>query len=292
MSRVFAPALAVMRDQAERVFGPMSFQGYLAQNGFGDSNTAKHISVQSVRGLAAELRDAATMVFRLGSPSGQKHTHFALAKCINGWDDYFLLDDQVFGGCQPELFVPVSLRQLFAFSLLPKFTETSLVNLAIASGLLSHALALDDEVLPSAPATGQGTYSFAFLPHEVLKVEWQHAKGQVEIDAAFVAKRQGVETLFVIEAKSSDELDSLAKHKLAFPVQAMRMSVPNHMSVTPVYIRAVGRSDGIHFYIAECELSPMPGLGYCVSGLKATKARQFILLGFGPRLSPDFAGGQ
>ena len=150
----------------------------------------------------------------------------------------------MFADARPELFIPpVSMRQLFAFTLLPKFTETSLVNLAIASGLLSHALGLDDATLPSAPATGQGTYSFTFSPHAELGVTWLHSKGQVEIDAAIIAKRRGEETLFVVEAKVGDDFDSLAKHKLLYPALALRGGVPEYMPLVPVYIRVL-RTDG------------------------------------------------
>src|SRR4051812_47743749 len=102
------------------------------------------------------------------------------------------------------------MRHLFAFTLLPKFTETPLVNLAIASGLLSHALGLDDATLPSAPATGQGTYSVAFSPRAGMGLTWSHSKGQVDLDAEIIVKRRGEETLFVVEAKAGDEFDSLA----------------------------------------------------------------------------------
>jgi hypothetical protein len=225
-------------------FGPRSFQGYLAEYGLKAQNTWQHISVDNQRRLAPELRETRTMVFRLGSPEGEKHTH-----------------QEVFADAKPELFIPpVPMRQLFAFTLLPKFTETSLVNLAIASGLLSHALGLDDAALPSVPATGQGTYSFTFSPHAELDLSWSHSKGQVEIDAAIIAKRRGEETLFVIEAKAGDDFDSLAKHKLVYPALALRSGVPQYVPLVPVYIRVLRRTDGLHFYLAECEL-PAPAGG-------------------------------
>jgi hypothetical protein len=282
MSGLFSPALAKMGGTS--VFGPVSFQGYLQANGLADKNTRQHISVDAVRCLAAELREARTMVFRLGSLAREKNTHFALARYVSDWGDYFLLDDELFAGSSPELFIPpVSMRQLFAFTLLPKFTETSLVNLAIASGLLSHALRLDDAVLPSAPATGQGTYSFTFSPHDELGVQWSHTKGQVEIDAAVIAKRRGAETLFVIEAKAGDGFDSLAKHKLLYPVLAMRTVVPSYVAVVPVYIRALRRPDGLHFHIAECSLTPSPQGVFSVAGLKPEATSHFVLPGFGRR---------
>lgn len=53
----------------------------------------------------------------------------------------------------------------------------------------------------------------------------QHYKGQVEIDALFVGRRNRQETLFVIEAKTSNNFQSLAKHKLVYPVLALSSNV-------------------------------------------------------------------
>ncbi|MBX3399555.1 MAG: hypothetical protein KF873_12500 [Gemmataceae bacterium] len=280
MGALFDPALAKM-EAGTPVFGPVSFQGYLLENGLAGKNTAQHISVDSMRSLAPELHAARTMVFRLGSPGGERHTHFSLARCVSGWGDYFLLDQEVFAEAKPQLFIPpVSLRQLFAFTLLPKFTETSLVNLAVASGLLSHVLKLDDPAMPSAPATGQGTYSFTFTPHEQLDVAWFHSKGQVEIDAAIIAKRGGEETLFVVEAKVGDELDSLAKHMLLYPALALRDGIPEYMPLVPVYIRVLRRQEGLHFYIAECSLTRTPGGVASIAGLVPKLVSHHVLLGF------------
>ena len=78
MSNLFRPALAVMETSRAPTFGPRSFQGYLVENGLLAQNTWQHISVDNLRRLAPELREANTMVFRLGSPEGEKHTHFGL----------------------------------------------------------------------------------------------------------------------------------------------------------------------------------------------------------------------
>jgi hypothetical protein len=281
MATVFEPALAKMVDNGVGTYGPQSFQGYLAENAFADRNTWQHISVDSLRRLAPELRAARTMVFRLGSPDGEKHTHFGLARCVGGWDDYFFLDEELFASVKPELFIPpVPLRQLFAFTLLPKFTETLLVNLAIASGLLSHALGLDDLTLPAAPATGQGTYTFSFAPHDALRVTWPHTRGQVEIDAAVIAKRNGSESLFVVEAKAGDEFDTLAKHKLLYPVLALRSGVPEYMPLVPVYLRALRRPDALHFFVAECNVTPAPNGVVSLAGLTCKAVKHLVLMGF------------
>ena len=95
------------------------------------------------------------------------------------------------------MFIPmVPFRHLFPFSLLQRFTETSLVNLALASGLMAHALQLDDQTLPLATATGQSTFSFRLSSSRTHSGLWEHARGQVEIDSVFSARRGGKETDF------------------------------------------------------------------------------------------------
>lgn len=177
--------------------------------------------------------------FAWGAPRGQRNTDFALAQCVKGWDDYFLIDELIFGGVPVEPFVPpVSMRHLLPFLLLPAFSETSFVNLAIASGVLAHALGIDQGDLPHAPATGQSTFSFDVIPHPDLGVKWAHSQGQVEIDAVVTARRNGSECLFVVEAKSGLANESLAKHKLVYPVMALQTRVPGYLPVVPVYLKA------------------------------------------------------
>src|SRR5262249_34061690 len=55
---LFRPALAVMEADRTAVFTPRSFQGYLSEHGFSDKNTWQHISVDNLRRLAPELREA------------------------------------------------------------------------------------------------------------------------------------------------------------------------------------------------------------------------------------------
>ncbi|MFC1708313.1 hypothetical protein ACFL59_16090, partial [Planctomycetota bacterium] len=82
------------------------------------------------------------MVFRLGSPPGSRTTSFALARAVDGWGDYFLFDDELFGDVDTKTFSPTSSDDLLAYQLLPVLTERSVVNLAVASGLLDEALRL------------------------------------------------------------------------------------------------------------------------------------------------------
>jgi hypothetical protein len=250
---MFQHALDQMGDSP--CWGPRSFQGYCQEFG-ATANTAQSISVDSLSRLHPSLKEKKCMVFRLGIPDGEIHTHFGLAKCTNGWGDYFLLDNELFAGAAPELFIPpVSFRQLFPFYLLPTFTETSLVALALASGLMATALGLDEASAPLAAATGQSTFSFQFRPRAGADQPWRHSKGQVEIDSLFTARRNGKETVFIVESKAGEGLDSLAKHKLLYPLQAIRGEVPRYMPIVPVYLRVVDREDGYHFYFAECALS-------------------------------------
>jgi hypothetical protein len=202
-------------------------------------------------------------------------TSFALVRAVNGWGDYFFDDKKEFDGTNQELFVPsVPASTLYPFRLLPKFTETSLVNLALASGLLGYALGIEG-TLPSCPATGQGTYTFDFRPHSAIDVCYSHLNGQVEIDAVFTARRAGVETLFVVEAKASNELRQIAKHKLLYPVLSLKDRVPVNMTICPVYLRAVRRPGGLHFYIAEIEHED----GMHLNELNVRRRRHLVLEG-------------
>lgn len=141
------------------------------------------------------------------------------------------------------------------FDILPKSTETSLVNVAVASGMLSAALQIDVESNPIINATAQGTYTFIVRPHQHLDALWLHNAGQVEIDGAFVAKRNGIETIFVVEAKVSSSFDSISKHKIAYPILAIETKLTNRTPVVGVYVRVLRRPSGLEFYVAECAFS-------------------------------------
>jgi len=276
---MFKTAILEMQENGASCWGPKSFQRYCQETGVTAANTAQHISIDSLGRLHPSLREQNCMVFRLGSPEGERNTHFGLSKCVTGWDDYFLLDVPLFGEVPPEMFIPtVSFRQLFPFYLLPSFTETSLVNLALASGLMAHALGLDEQTLPLASATGQSTFTFKFKPRPGEEAPWEHSRGQVEIDSLFTAKRAGKETVFVVESKAGDELDSLAKHKLLYPLLAIRGQVPVYMPVVPVYLRVVRRADGYHFFFAECEMPQMKAdASEVLSELRAVSRKHFVI---------------
>jgi len=245
-----------MTDSNSDTYGPISFQKYVAENCHREVRTAPCISVDSLNRLPSELLDSGVMVFRLGTTGGARHTSFALARTQNGWRDYFLLDEELFSSTPPEIFIPtVPARHLIAFQLLPKLTETSFVNLGLASGLLGTALGLDEPATPIIPATGQSTFTFDFCPHPTIGTTWRHNAGQVEIDAIFIARRNGKEVLFVVEAKTSQRLGTLAKHKLAYPVFSLRTKATQYLEIVPVYVRILKVQNALHFFICEMQIA-------------------------------------
>ena len=296
MSGVFSAMIQKLEAQQKCFSEPKSFKEYLQENNFGSKNTASHISIQKITDLKPELREYGYMVFRLGSRLGDSnsHTHFALAKLQDrhNLSEYFLIDKEIFENLEAEVFLPdVSIRQLFAFELLAKLTENSLVNLAISSGLLASALNIDTSESLAAPASGQGSFTFSFKPSPDATDIWEHYKGQVEIDALFVGKRQGKETLFVIEAKTSENFESLAKHKLVYPILALSTKVPKSIPIVPLYLRAINspRKKYLEFYIAECSPIDREAEIVCVNQLRVTCARHFTLMGLGRNFQEDIA---
>jgi hypothetical protein len=279
---MFETALDLMGKEGAVTFGPMSFQKYAQASGLMTAKTAPAISVDSLKDLPVELRAAGAMVFRLGAADGERNTQFALARHVNGWGDYFLMDDVVFSRAEAEVFIPsVSMKELFAFQLLPALTETSYVNLALASGLLAHALRLDDERSAHVPATGQSTFSFQVRPHSAHDVSWHHRRGQVEMDAVFIAQRGGKPHLFLVEAKVSTSLQSLAKHKLAYPLLALRAAVPSYLPIVPVYVRAMAAEDGVHFCVCECRWDSGANLEQAIADLSPAHVKRLVLPGYG-----------
>lgn len=273
---MFAPALAFMSREGTDCFGPASFQDYLRQHNLPRKDTATAISVDSLRKLSRELVDSNAMVFRLGNHPGTKHTAFALARTRKGWSDFFLEDQSIFSSVHIRDFDVAPLTQdLSAFRFFPRLTEPSLVNLALASGLLGEALKLDDATTPIVPATGQNTYTFDVRPFSD-GPNWPHRRGQVEIDSIFFANRNGKKLAFVVEAKRSRSFDSLAKHKLVYPYLALQASLSPPMQVIPVYLRAVRNGASWTFFVCECEFIDAPMAS--ISSLKPHHNRSALRL--------------
>ncbi|WP_456475142.1 DUF6997 domain-containing protein [Candidatus Pyrohabitans sp.] len=275
---IFKPALEVLSDKDTGIYGPFSFQDYLKENNLPPVRTAPVISIDTYELLSPELKLNDTMVLRLGSAPNGTGTQFALVKVKGRLRDFFLFDGEIFTDKEGLTFLPtVSMRQLFGYNLLPVFTETSLVNLGLASGLISYALGLEDDEIPLAPATGRSTFTFKLKAFSNFPVELTHNNGQVEIDALFVGKRAGKETLFIIEAKSRNNYSSLAKHKLAYPILALAKNVPIDMPIIPVYVKVSKESDGIHYHVVECEF-PDPRIELrAIDELEAKRYSHLIL---------------
>jgi len=278
---MFERAIAEMEAHEKLAFGPVSFRNYVRGTADEGALPAPWIAKDSLDSLAPELRRANTMVFRLGSPLGEKHTHFALAKYISDWSDYFLLDKILFQDTAPQFFLPsVAADALFAFRVFPKMTESSIVNLAVATGLLGTALALDYPNQVVIPATGMSTFTFSVIPHTKIGISWNHTKGQVEIDAVFVGMRQRRPSLFVVEAKFGVRSTSIAKHKLAYSALAMKTTTPPHLPIVPVYLRAFRVAEDLHYQVCECEPIEIGSKSLVIADIKPTRTVHLLLRGY------------
>lgn len=252
---MFEPALAELSVSNRSVFGPTSFRDYVTRHAIEASpRTPRYISVDSLADLAPELREAGVTVLRAGSAPDGTGTGFVLVDGPNGVEDFFLRDEACFAGRSINQFSsPIDDERLVSFRLLPNLSETSLVNLALASGVLSEALALDTSGSLTPPATGRSTFTFEFRPHREHPALLEHRNGQVEIDTLFAERRNGERTLFVVEAKTGPR-SSLAKHKLVYPALALAESVPPEIPIVPVYLRCRRTDGAIAFEVAECTL--------------------------------------
>jgi hypothetical protein len=96
----------------------------------------------------------------------------------------------------------------------------------------------------------------------------------VEIDALFVGRRDGLDHLFVLEAKQSGA--ALANHKLLYPIMALAAGVPPDMPIVPVYLRAERQPGGYLFTIAECRC-PDPRDGpLALDALEVERSQTFL----------------
>jgi len=277
MTGTFEPALNFMAAHQLNTYGPHEFNAYCAEHGLGRVPTAPAISVDFSRRLSSELRSSGTMVFRLGRHGGTG-TAFGLARSAGETvQEFFVQDQECVDSAERSAFQPSApSTALRPFQLLPKLTETSLVNLAVGSGLLHRSLGLDGVGTP-VPATGQSTMTFDFRP-TARAGTWTHRSGQVEIDAMFTARCHGQETLFLIEAKVGRPDGDLAKHKLVYPYAGLRGTVPADMAIVPIYLKS-WEEDGVrHFLIVECRL-PERAVPV-VAELVPFRARWWTLPGF------------
>ena len=250
---VFGPALSELETTGKQLFGPTSFRDYVADNDLEASpRTPRYISVDAMDELAPELREAGVMVLRVGSAPDGTGTAFLLVDAPGGVEDFFLHDEAIFGDRPVEAPTePLERERLLSFHLLPSLSETSLVNLGLASGVLAEALDLDASGALAPPATGRSTFTFELRPHSDLATTVTHRRGQVEIDTLFAERRDGELALFVIEAKTGDR-GTLSKHKLVYPMLAIAEGVSPEIDLVPVYLRCRQSAGTVTFEVAEC----------------------------------------
>jgi hypothetical protein len=252
---MFEFALNEMPAQDPTIWGPASFQDYLAENGILDSpRTAANISVDHKSKLAAELRDRDTMILRLGKSQGTG-TQFALVQVPGRLNDFFFLEQKLFDDDVPTPFIPErTFFELFPFSLFANHSETNLVNAAFCSGLITTALKLDRSDIVPFPATGASNVTFEFSPHTELSTPLLHDRGQVQVDGVFVGKREGQQYVFVLEAKVDPPGGTTAKHKLLYSVLAIAPSVPEGIDIVAIYVQFNRHALGTIIRICECSI--------------------------------------
>ncbi len=276
---LFFPALNWIEENNESIYGPVSFQDYLSKYNLKKTNTATHISVDSLEKLNPYIRNSGAMVFRLGAASNGTGTQFALIKhTASQLKDFFLIDEKVFTNRSGQIFKPdVDPAKLLPYKILTSLSESSLVNLGLSSGLIGKALGFSGGLITSVPATSKSTFTFEVKLHSEFEQVFLHNNGQVEIDALLVEKQNGQDTLFVFEAKHDDSHRSLAKHKLVYPILALADRVPAHIPIVPVYIKIKTSEIGWHYHIVECDF-PDPRNGVrAINELQYKRDSHFIL---------------
>jgi hypothetical protein len=290
---IFKAALDELAHIDIGIFGPKSFQEYAKVNHFDRLNTRSLISVDFYERLHRSLRKNSAMVFRLGKSTDGRTTNFAIVKVKNRLKDFFLCDKDIFLNKEITTFLPVtSLKKFYQYLILPELSESSFVNLGLASGLIGTAIELDDPEAMIIPATCKSTFTFEFKPHSLLPSILKHDNGQVEIDSIFIEKRNGKESLFLIEAKSSykrEAFNSLAKHKLVYPLLAIYPKIPKDLPIIPIYVKVKKIEDGVSFDLAECEFpNPRKELP-TIDQLKVVRcARYFLPLNFSKLSNSSF----
>jgi hypothetical protein len=265
----------------EDIYGPKSFIKYLRDTGKDPNQyrTATQLSIDARRHLSRRLEERDTMVLRMGRATDGPGTQFVLVRVPGRLDDFFISEEefdtndrQVFdytSSGDDTLSLGQSARDILeVYRSLPTFSETSLVNLALSTGILSQALGLDTEQIGTAPTTVASTFDFRFEPHPNHPIVVHHNGGQVEIDALILTRRQGERILLVIEAKSGPRR-KLAKHKLGYPTLAAEKSLSIDVDrIMPVYLRARSVNDAIRYSIYQCSELPMGETHPCLAGLQ------------------------
>lgn len=275
---MFNQLIENLKETNQLVSESISFQDYLRSSGLKANRTAQYISINRFHDLRQELKNNGYMVFRLGSPKGSRNTYFSLVKKMSDWSDFFFIDEELFGNERLTSFdYSIDDRILIAFKVLPRLNETSLVNLALATGLLHEVLGLKNHETPVAPATLQSTFTFDFRPLSQSPKKISHMDGQVEIDSIFTGKRNGRDCIFIVEAKTSSNFDTLAKHKLYYPILALQDKISTDIEIIPIYLRIIKRDKYIEFNVAECKIPRVNGIFGALNELKNMKTHRVAL---------------
>lgn len=265
-------ALQELEKNGNGLFGPKSFRDYLEdiEEDPRDYRTAAEISIDTLRQLSSELRERETMVFRLGYAPNGAGTAFALVQLEDRLEDFFVQEHQYpvservrldfsQNGQDVDLLTPQARDMLDAYRLLPNFSESSYVNLALSTGLLGRSLNLDADTIGTAPTTIASSFSFEFRPHSRLSHELYHNNGQVEVDAIIITRKHGKRTMLVIEAKTG-KARTLAKHKLFYPYLAVKNLASEDIDeIIPIYMRANAEDDKLAYDIYEGAVNSAEG---------------------------------
>lgn len=275
---VFEPALKELPEE-QGVYGPISFKSYAKQHGFNSINTAQYISIDFIEKLDSLLYSNDTMVFRLGESEQKRTTKFALVKLKGKLKDFFILDSELFDNIPIESFdIPVERKKYLPYTILPDLTEISFVHLGLFLGLFAEALKLDKKRDLIIPASTHSTFSFTFQPHSSLPTVFYHKNGQVEIDAVFLEKRRGIQTLFIIEAKNgfgNTSPKSLSKHKLLYPLLSIAEKVPKEIPIVPIYVKVQKDNAGLIFNIAEMRCDDPRKATICIDKLSVERITRY-----------------
>lgn len=249
---LFSPLIEEAHSQGHSV--PREWQAYLQTRGISTTRKSpEFLAPDDLTKLNSQLRDANCMIFRLGAAGGGSKTHFSVVSCMS-LDDQFIENKTVLAASSDQLFFPtVPARELFSFGLIPNATENGLVNLALCSGIMDEALCIEQRA--ALPARGNSLYSFRVCPSsEQQYLELEHVTGQVEIDAVFLGKQSGVDTIFVVEAKRLQGRRGIAKAKLGYSTLAVQSLLKLPLRIQTVYLLFDRPApETIRFIVAPCE---------------------------------------
>jgi hypothetical protein len=82
----------------------------------------------------------------------------------------------------------------------------------------------------------------------------------------------------VLEAKCG-EFGSLAKHKLFYPMEALREKIPTFMPIIGIYLRVQKHEQDLYFNLAICRSTRDHNGLSGIDSLRVTSARKIVLVG-------------